>query len=584
MSRQTRYKRRRGRRVVPVLAIAVVALVVGAVVGSDHGPPYTRNLATEFTKSWATRDYSAMYDDIDGAARRATSESAFAAVYREALTTATATTVRVSGKARELADGAITVPVVVVTRLFGTLRMRFTLRFRGTGEAARIAWSRSLEFPGLTAGELLTRRMALPPRASLLDREGGVLASGPAEAAGERYSPLGAAASSVVGEVGPIPSGERATLEGEGVPSGAIVGVNGLERIFDAQLRGKPGGKLLAGSRVIATAKAQPGRSVRTTISASLQEATVRALGEHYGGVVVQQPSTGQILAVAGIGLDGLQPPGSTFKMVTVTGVLQSGIAKPATTFPYKSEAVLDGVKLKNSEAESCGGTLILSFAVSCNSVFAPLGVKLGAKRLVAVAERYGFNHAPGIPGAAESTIPAARDIQGELDVGSTSIGQGEVLASPLEMATVAATIADGGLRHEPTDALGRPTRTVRVSSPAIAAEVRTMMIHVVTEGTGDPNAQIPGVVVAGKTGTAELGNANASGCSSESSSGSSSSSGSGCSAQVEKEDTDGWFAAFAPAEDPKLAVGVLMVRDGFGADSAAPVAKEILEAGLGLG
>ena len=112
---------------------------------------------------------------------------------------------------------------------------------------------------------------------------------------------------------------------------------------------------------------------------------------------------------------------------------------------------MLDGVQLHNAGGESCGGTLTEAFAQSCNSVFAPLGAKLGGARLVAMAERFGFNHAPGIPGAAESTIPPASQIQGELDTGSTAIGQGQVLASPLQMALVAATVADGGRRPQPT-------------------------------------------------------------------------------------------------------------------------------------
>ena len=132
------------------------------------------------------------------------------------------------------------------------------------------------------------------------------------------------------------------------------------------------------------------------------------ALGGQLGGIVAMAPATGQILAVAGIGLDDLQPPGSTFKMITLTGVLQAGIANPHTVFPYATYATLDGVKLNNANGEECGGTLELAFAVSCNSVFAPLGAKLGAARLVATAERYGFNHSPGVPGAVESTLPPA--------------------------------------------------------------------------------------------------------------------------------------------------------------------------------
>ena len=156
------------------------------------------------------------------------------------------------------------------------------------------------------------------------------------------------------------------------------------------------------------------------------------ALGGQLGGIVAMQPSTGQILAVAGIGLDGLQPPGSTFKMVTAHR-RAAGATSPtrSTVFPYATYATLDGVKLNNANGEECGGTLELAFAVSCNSVFAPLGVKLGAARLVATAERFGFNQRPGDRRAPpRARCPPASQIQGELDVGSTAIGQGQVLAS----------------------------------------------------------------------------------------------------------------------------------------------------------
>ena len=243
------------------------------------------------------------------------------------------------------------------------------------------------------------------------------------------------------------------------MPADAIVGVSGLELALDSSLRGTPGGELLASrrtvgddaTRVLATATPKAASAVRTTVSPSVQRAAVTALGGQLGGIVAMVPATGQILAVAGIGLDDLQPPGSTFKMITLTGVLQAGLATPHTVFPYATYATLDGVKLNNANGEECGGTLELAFAVSCNSVFAPLGAKLGAARLVATAERYGFNHSPGVPGAVESTLPPAAQIQGQLDVGSTAIGQGEVQASALEMATVAATIADGGRRPQPT-------------------------------------------------------------------------------------------------------------------------------------
>jgi cell division protein FtsI/penicillin-binding protein 2 len=268
--------------------------------------------------------------------------------------------------------------------------------------------------------------------------------------------------------------------------------------------------------------------------------------------------------------------------MITLTGVLQAGVANPHSTFPYASFATLDGVRLNNANGENCGGSLELAFAVSCNSVFAPLGVKLGATRLVSTAERFGFNQDPGIPGAAQSTLPPATQIQGELDVGSTAIGQGQVLASALEMATVAATVADGGGRPKPTFALGAPRAArVPVMSAGTARTVRRLMIGVVRFGTGT-SAAIPGVVVAGKTGTAELKTA----CSSSGSgSGESSSEGSGATgcqgAASEPSNTDAWFAAFAPALHPRIVVGVMLVKDGAGGDTAAPVARQVLEAGL---
>ncbi len=294
------------------------------------------------------------------------------------------------------------------------------------------------------------------------------------------------------------------------------------------------------------------------------------------------QPASGQILAVAGIGLDGLQPPGSTFKMITVTGVLSAGIANPHTVFPYATFATLDGVRLNNANGEECGGTLELAFAVSCNSVFTPLGVRLGAARLVATAERFGFNREPGIVGAAESTLPAASQIQGELDVGSTAIGQGQVLATPLEMATVAATIADGGRRPSPTFLPGTAAAGAQAMGASVARTVRRLMIGVVREGPGTA-AAIPGVTVAGKTGTAELKTA----CTSSSASEANSTEAreprkEGCqNTESEAGNTDAWFAAFAPALHPRIVVCVMLVKDGAGGATAAPVAREVLEAGL---
>jgi peptidoglycan glycosyltransferase len=590
--------RRRAQRARPVIALAAVAFVIGAIVGASHSAPSSAHrLASGFVAAWARGDYATMYADISPSSRQALSASAFAGVYRRANLTATVARLLVTGRPRDGANGVVVIPVRVYTRLFGVLSSSFDLAIEGQGEDTRVAWTRSLAFPGLRSGEHLTRHTELPPRAALLARDGSTLASGSALSAGQRSSPLGAAASAVVGTVGPIPPARQSELAAQGVPADALVGVSGLELAEDERLRGTPGGELLAGGtqpgglgRVLASAISHPAQAVRTTVSPEVQRAAVGALGSQLGGIVAMDPSTGGILAVAGIGLNDLQPPGSTFKMVTLTGVLAAHLATPKSTFPYETFATLDGVKLSNANGESCGGTLSLAFAVSCNSVFAPLGAKLGASRLVSMAERFGFNHGPGVPGAVQSTIPPASEIQGDLAVGSSAIGQGEVQASVLEMATVAATIADHGRRPQPTfmPSPARASNQARtagtfVTSTSVARDVRRMMIGVVKSGTGQ-SAAIPGVVVAGKTGTAELGTSSsacAGSSETEKQGEEESQSGEGCQSTSDPKNTDAWFASFAPALSPRIVVGVLLVADGAGGDTAAPVARQVLEAGL---
>jgi cell division protein FtsI/penicillin-binding protein 2 len=255
--------------------------------------------------------------------------------------------------------------------------------------------------------------------------------------------------------------------------------------------------------------------------------------------------------------------------------VLQARLAGPSSSFPVVTEATLSGVKLENANRESCGGTLAQSFAKSCNSVFAPLGARLGARRLVAMARRFGFGEAPAIPGAATPSLPAAGEIGDDLAVGSTAIGQGRVAATALQMALVAATIADGGRRPRPTLQLGARLPPARAVSPRVARTVARLMRGVVRFGTGT-SAALPGVAVAGKTGTAELeSTVKAAGDQAPEA---------GATPPAKTTDTDAWFAAFAPSgahRVPRAAVGVLLVRAGAGGDTAAPAARGILLAAL---
>jgi cell division protein FtsI/penicillin-binding protein 2 len=307
---------------------------------------------------------------------------------------------------------------------------------------------------------------------------------------------------------------------------------------------------------------------VRSSIDLRIQAAAVQALAGRFGGIAALDPGTGRVRALAGIAFSAPQPPGSTFKIITATAALDAGIVKTSSSFPVATKAVIEGVDLQNANGESCGGSFSTSFANSCNSVFAPLGVRLGARRLVAAAERFGFNEMPTLAGAATSTIPPAAKVGGGLSVGSTAIGQGEVLATPLEMAVVADTIASGGVRHRPTLLQhGGVTHGIRVTGRRIARIVENLMIGVVQHGTGTAASLAP-IVVAGKTGTAEL----------QSTVGQPPPSDTGT---APTSNTDAWFAAYAPARRPRIAVGVLFVKAGAGGSTAAPAARIVLQAGL---
>ena len=153
---------------------------------------------------------------------------------------------------------------------------------------------------------------------------------------------------------------------------------------------------------MLATAKGTPGQPVRTTIDPRLQSTTVAALGGQSGGVVVLNARNGNVLALAGSAYSSPQPPGSTFKVITTTAALEGHDVKLTDTFPVADRDQPGPergarVVVHNAHDEACGGTFVQAFAKSCNSVFAPLGVKVGAERLVDTAEDYGYNETPSL-------------------------------------------------------------------------------------------------------------------------------------------------------------------------------------------
>jgi len=557
---------------IPLAIACAAAFVAGARVAAGSAE---RDAVERFAAAWADGDYRAMYDELNAASQREYPREQFESAYADAATTATATAVSIGGiTGPDGQDGGdvVTVPATVQTSAFGEVSGDVAVPVADEG----IAWQPNLVFPGLAEGDRLVADTELAKRAPILAADGSVLASGPASA--RATNGAGGIVTGETGEPGRKLADQVAAL---GYPKGIEMGTSGLELAFERTLAGTPGGKLLAvgdgGKAVLAQRAPTAGKPLRTTIDAKLQDATAAALGSTYGGAAVLDAKNGDVLALAGLAFSAPQPPGSTFKVITASAALEAGETSLDEEFPVETSTVAGGREIANAYDEACGGTLVASFAHSCNTVFAPLGVRVGGEKLVEESEQYGFNSPPTLYNAEalaltrppESTIP--NPLENETEVAVSAIGQGEVLATPLEMASVSQAIANQGIRS-PTAMVKAPALAggypdVEVVPPDIADQVKKMMIEVVASGTGS-SAALPDVTVAGKTGTAELGTTT--------------SSGPVAPGEEAEQDVDAWFTAFAPADKPKLAVAVMVVNaPGDGGTVAAPIARQILEAGL---
>jgi penicillin-binding protein A len=301
--------------------------------------------------------------------------------------------------------------------------------------------------------------------------------------------------------------------------------------------------------------------------------------------VTVLDARNGRVLALAGQAYSSLQPPGSTFKVITTTAALNEKKVKLEDTFDAVTEInpspETGAAVIENAHDEACGGDFEATFADSCNTVFAPLGVDVGEQKLIETSELYGFNEKPTLYNdeATEAADPGMMSIPTEFDdpskteLAASAIGQGRVLATTLGMASVAQTVANGGVRSPTPIALNPELQPdaepVTVTSKENARVLNGLMRAVVSYGTGT-QAALPKVQVAGKTGTAELGpDPDAP------------------PPKDPEEDpeqiVDAWFIAFAPANKPKLAIAVMIVdAGGDGGEVAAPIARQILGSALG--
>ena len=349
------------------------------------------------------------------------------------------------------------------------------------------------------------------------------------------------------------------------------------------------------------------GLDVVTNLSVQGTEAAVAALGGRKGAVVAIEPQTGKVRVMVSVPeydanlvptefgrlnrdpnkpllnrtTQELYPPGSTFKVVTATAALDSGKVTPESIIDGSSPRDVSGVPLANAGGTSFGSISFTdALTNSVNTVFAQVGEQVGARTLVEYMKRYGFYADPHLDYPDEQMIPSGvingdgDYVESGFDVGRVAIGQGglegEIRAAPVQMAQVAAAVANGGrlMRPQLTDRIVRkdgrvaeriePDLQSTVMKPETAEQLTAMMSRVVEEGTGTA-AALAGITVAGKTGTAEVG--------------------------ANREFTQPWFIAFAPVENPRMAIAVTVERTtGQGGTVAAPIAKTVLEALLGGG
>jgi len=338
--------------------------------------------------------------------------------------------------------------------------------------------------------------------------------------------------------------------------------------------------------------RSQVGNNVILTLDAQLQETAYKALGDHRGAIVVMSPRTGAILAMVSKpsfnpntldeqwaslskstnspllnrATQGLYPPGSVIKVMIADAALTDKVTDLSRIIHSSGflKIAPDYVLNENGMEEHGDMNLKEALTVSSNVAFGTLSLELGGKRMAKTFERYGFTRSVGPQlQEADSRLPDFNSL-GDGDLAQTGIGQGSLLVTPLRMAMLASSFAHQGIMMKPylvdkiTDVDGTvvkdfaPEEWLTATTPELANVIKDMMVSVVDHGTGTA-ASLSGITVAGKTGTAE----NPHG------------------------DPHAWFIGFAPADNPQVAIAVIVENSGFGGSVAAPIAGKILAKAL---
>lgn len=542
-------------RVLAVAAIAVAVVVVGAgAVWFLRDGKDPEDAARRYLAAWSGGDLAAMRLRTDGAP--ADFEQRLTQMRDELGVTAQRYTVASVGDADGgKAGGSYTAALTLAGDRKWTYEGTLPLVKRD-GEWL-VRWSPQILYPTLAEGQRLRASRAWSDRAAILAADGSDLSSSPSGSARQLAGPVGAASDKVAKQYGPPYR--------EGDP----VGADGLQKQYERRLAGTP-----ALAVQIVDAQDQPvktlkrfggtdGQPLKTTIDPKAQAAAGKALADvkKPASMVALRPSTGEILAVANKpggynrALMGQYPPGSTFKVVTAAALVAGGTS-PSTKVGCPATTTVGGRSFHNYQHEDFGTIPFReAFAHSCNTTFARLAVdKLGDQRLTQVAVQFGFNTPiiAGLP-AVRAAFPVTKD---DTAFASASFGQGQVLTSPLNMASVAAAAADGtwrsprlvdaALASQAADAKGRKPEAPKKLEPAVEKALHVLMPAVVSEGTASGVGFPSGT--AGKTGTAEYGSG-------------------------ENPPTHAWFIGYRK----DVAFAVIVEGGGTGAEAAAPIAAKFL-------
>jgi hypothetical protein len=550
-----------------MIALVCVALLVGVgvfVVAHTKSAASTRRqqasaAAAQFLRTWADGNLTALpaqtvtgsaavtqaYSTLDLALGLGSKAGGTAVAHATTAQQAAALPIRIETGEPIGSGDLITVPATVIINVpgLGTWRDPITMHVRASGSKALIDWSPQSIAPALKAGDHIQVTRAVPTRAAILGTDGQPV-------------PAGADVSALVGTLGAATATQAKT--DPTLRTGDIIGQSGLQASSDATLRGAPSGNLTVvdpAGHVVATLARWTGRTpapVSSTVNPTMQAAAAQSISHtgHPSALVAIDTTTGAVLAAASNpagyprALLGQYPPGSTFKMVTLTAALMAGrtLTSPTTCSPT---ATVNGQTFHNAGGESFGTIpLQQAFAVSCNTSFINLAVSLPTGTLASAAKLLGCNtgHAPLTVPSFGCSYPASATGNA---YAASAIGQGTVLTSPLAIAAIAAA-ADSGTWHQTHVTPGAAPDSHPLPA-AVVAGLQGAMRAVVTTGTGTA-ANLPGTPVYGKTGTAEIGSGS-------------------------NPPTDAWFAAFRG----NIAVAVVVEDAGFGATAALPVATSFL-------